>query len=189
MKLSPILEETEIVKLIFSKYLQLKSISQVVKFLNLSGIKGKNEGEWAATQVNRILTSPIYVKSSEETHNFLKLQGINVFGDPNGHGYLTYNKTKNIATDRDKSEWIAAVAKHAGIINANDWLAIQSLINKNKSKKISRLGTGTSNNALLTGLLNCACCGSKMLVKQGHTSKKDPSIRYDYYVCSKKDSS
>lgn len=189
MKLSPIHEETEIVKLIFSKYLQLKSISQVVKFLNLSGIKGKNEGEWASTQVNRILTSPIYVKSSQETHNFLKLQGINIFGEPNGHGYLTYNKTRNIVTDRDKSEWIAAVAKHTGIINANDWLAVQALVDKNKFKKISRLGTGTNNNALLSGLLKCASCGSKMLVKQGHTSKKNSSIRYDYYVCSKKDSS
>jgi DNA invertase Pin-like site-specific DNA recombinase len=187
MQLYPLESELSIVKLIFFKYLELHSLSKVSIYLNSSNIKGKNGGKWSAVQLRRILTSPLYVKSSETTNNFLKHLGINVFGEPNGNGYITYNKTKNITTDRDITEWIAAVSRHQGIINAEDWIKVQNILDRNKEKKSKRLGTG-DNSALLTGLLFCAKCGSKMKVKQGHKSEKQ-NKRLDYYVCSAKDNS
>ncbi|MDO7204479.1 hypothetical protein Q5M85_10295 [Paraclostridium bifermentans] len=39
-----------------------------------------------------MLRNPIYVKSDESVLNYLKNKGINVSGDPNGCGILTYNK-------------------------------------------------------------------------------------------------
>lgn len=183
MKLIPVQEELEVIKLIFSKYLKLHSITQVVKYLNLAGIKGKTGGDWATMQVKRVLANPIYVKSSPKVEKYLKSLGINVFGEPNGNGYLTYNKTKNIIHYRDISEWIAAVGKHPGIIDSEEWLECQSIQDKNKDKKMPRLGTGDTD-ALLNGVLKCAKCGSNMKIKQGHKSRTEEGKTYSYYVCA-----
>lgn len=188
MKLTPIDEELKMVPLIFNKYLELQSITQVVKFLNLAEIKGKNGGTFATMQVKRLLSNPLYVKSSEDIKKYLKNLGINVFGEPNGNGYLTYNKTKNITKERAVNEWIAAIGKHAGIIEASNWLEVQKILCSNKNKKLPRLGTSNTK-ALLTGLLKCSKCNSNMLVKQGHLSKTKENLRYDYYVCSSKNNS
>lgn len=186
MKLSPIEEELKIIKLIYEKYIEFNSITQVSNFLIDCGVKGKNGGDWSTIQVSRILYNPLYVKSDINTHNHLREQGINVYGDPNGSGYLTYNKTKKKRTSRDISEWIAAVSKHDGIIDSETWLMVQTLLNNNKSKKVKRLGT-SDNSSLLTGILKCSFCNSNMIIKQGKMSVKEGK-RIDYYVCSKKDS-
>lgn len=187
MKLTPDEKELEVIKLIYNTYLEEQSITQVVKKLNLSGIKGKNGGDFNSSQVGRLLRSPIYVSSDEIVSDYLRDTGINVFGTPNGCGYLTYNKTKKIIIDRDITEWIAAVGKHDGIIDSSDWIKTQEILDKNKDKKVIRLGTGSSNNAALAGILKCSKCGANMLVKHGHSSKINPAIKYDYYVCSNKD--
>ena len=189
MKLSPVKDELEVVKLIFDKYLETNSITQVTNYLQDNLYKGKNGGDWGTTQVKKILSSAIYVISTEETHNYLKSLGINVYGEPNGNGYLSYNKTRKMIFDRDITEWIYAVAKHKGVIDSKTWLTVQSILEKNKHKKIKRTATGTNNTALLTGILKCSKCGSNMIIKQGHKSKTEEGKRYDYYVCSKKDNS
>lgn len=189
MILSPLEEELDVIKKIYLKYLDLQSITQVVNWLQDNKYKGKNGGEWGTTQVQRILASPLYVKSSDKTHNYIKSLGINVFGEANGNGYLTYNKTRKIIFNRDINEWIYTTSKHSGIIDDDKWLMVQNILDKNKNKKIKRLGTGLNNTALLTGILKCSKCGSNMIVKQGHKSKTEEGKRYDYYVCSKKDNS
>jgi site-specific DNA recombinase len=186
MKLTPEIKELEIVKIIFNTYLKEQSITQVVKKLNLSSIKGKNGGTFNSSQIARILRSPLYVISNEDTHMYLTGIGINVFGTANGNGYLTYNKTKKMTIERDISEWIAAVSKHKGIIEPNDWIKVQELLDKNKDKKVVRTGTGTNNNSILSGVLKCAKCGANMVIKHGHKSAST-KVRYDYYVCSNKE--
>ena len=173
----------------FLKYLETNSITQVTNYLQDNLYKGKNGGDWGTTQVKKILSSAIYIISTEETHNYLKSLGINVYGEPNGNGYLSYNKTRKMIFDRDITEWIYAVAKHKGVIDSKTWLTVQSILEKNKHKKIKRTATGTNNTALLTGILKCSKCGSNMIIKQGHKSKTEEGKRYDYYVCSKKDNS
>lgn len=189
MKLSPLNEELEVIKLIFDKYIQTNSITQVTNWLQDNLYKGKNGGEWATTQVKKILSSALYVASTVETHNYLKSLGINVYGEANGNGYLSYNKTRKLIFDRDITEWVYSVSKHKGVIQADEWLKVQEILEKNKHKKIKRLGTGLSNTSLLTGILKCSKCGSNMIVKQGHKSKTEEGKRYDYYVCSKKENS
>lgn len=188
MNLTPLENELNIVKLIYTKYLECRSITGVVKYMNLKAVKGKNGGDWASMQIKRLLSSPLYVKSNEEVSNYLRKLGINVFGEAKGNGYLTYNKTKNITQDRDISEWIAAVGRHIGVIEAETWLEVQNILLNNKFKKAPRLGTGDSP-ALLTGILMCAKCGANMKIKQGHKSKAKQNMRYDYYVCSNKNES
>ncbi|NOW85586.1 DNA invertase Pin-like site-specific DNA recombinase [Clostridium beijerinckii] len=186
MRLIPNQEELELVKLIFNTYLIKQSITHVAKKLSISGIKGKNGGELKSSQISKILKNPVYIKSNSLSHEHLKNTGINVFGTPNGNGYLTYNKTKKITVDRDITEWIAAVGQHKGIIDAADWIKVQNIMDQNKVKKTIRLGTGASNNAILSGILKCAHCGANMIVKHGHPSKNNPDMKYDYYICSNK---
>ncbi|WDU84247.1 zinc ribbon domain-containing protein [Caloramator sp. Dgby_cultured_2] len=89
---------------------------------------------------------------------------------------MTYNKKIGTKAYRDIDEWIAAVSKHEGIIDADKWLEVQRTLQINK-EKAPRLGK--TNTALLTGLLKCAHCGSNMRVAYGHNKTY-------YYTCSLK---
>lgn len=66
---------------------------------------------------------------------------------------LTFNKTKEIRIERDKSEWIAAVGKHKGIIDDNKWLQIQQQLQQQSEKQIKSSGRqGTTSTGLLLEL-------------------------------------
>ncbi|EPY2285866.1 recombinase family protein [Clostridium sporogenes] len=186
MKLIPNKEEIKIVKLIYNKYLEMGSMSQVRKYCLENSIRGKNGGDFSTNTLKQLLTSPIYVKSSDNIFKYLESQNINVFGSPNGNGMLTFNKTKEIRIERDKSEWIAAVGKHKGIIEDTKWLQIQQQLEQQAEKQIKSSGRQGTSDALLSGILKCSKCKSNMIVKTGHKSKKT-GVTYSYYVCSKKD--
>jgi len=185
-KLSPLPEELETVKLVFNKYIELGSLSQVNKYLTQNFISKKNGGTiWDKTGILAILTNPVYVKANDKVFDYLSGLGITVVGQPNGkNGFLTYNKKIGTKNYRDMDEWIAAVAKHEGIIDSTKWLEIQNLLKKNKAKA-PRLGK--TNNAILTGLLKCAKCGSSMKIIQGKSRVDDSKIFY--YKCSLKEAS
>ncbi len=173
MKLTPNKEEIKIVKLIYDKYLEMGSMSQVRKYCLENSIRGKNGGDFSTNTLKQLLTSPIYVKSSDNIFKYLESQNINVFGTPNGNGMLTFNKTKEIRIERDKSEWIAAVGKHKGIIDDNKWLQIQQQLQQQSEKQIKSSGRqGTTSTGLLSGIIKCAKCDSNLLIKTGHKSKK-----------------
>lgn len=176
-KLSPVKQELEIVKLIYDKYLELKSLSQVNKFLLSNNIKTKQGKDWNKKQIQQVLTNPVYVKSTNKVAEYLNSLGITVVGKPDcKHAFLTYNKKIGTKAYRDIEHWIAAVSKHEGIIDADKWLEVQRTLQVNK-EKAPRLGK--TNTALLTGLLKCAHCGSNMRVTYGHNKTY-------YYTCSLK---
>lgn len=52
MKLSDVKDELELIKLIYDKYLETNSITQVCNWLNDNMFKGKNGGEWGSGQVH-----------------------------------------------------------------------------------------------------------------------------------------
>jgi len=182
--LSPIKKELDVVKLIYDKYLQYKSISQVFIYIFQKNIKTKNGVDFNKKRIQLILRNPLYVRADEVVMNHLKFIGMNVMGKANGkHGILTYNKSKGARIKRDITQWIAAVSTHEGIIDAPTWLKIQEIldINKNKAPRL-----GTSATALLTGTLKCSKCGKSMIVKHGHISALT-NKKIQYYVCSTKD--
>ena len=183
-KLTPVSDEMETIKLIYDKYLELKSLSQVTKYLNQNSIKTKTGKDiWNKSGVQDILVNPVYVKANKNVIAYLNDLGMTVVGSPDSkHGILTYNKKRGRTTYRDIGEWVAAIARHEGIISSKDWLVVQKLLQENK-EKAPRLGK--TNNALLTGILKCAKCGSNMKVIHG----KNKSGKVFYYKCTLKDSS
>ena len=184
-KLSPVPSELDIVKIIYDKYLSCKSINKVYKYMFSNNIKTKLGADWTKKKIQLVLRNPLYVKSSKEVLDYLESLGMNVTGEPNGNGILTYNKSKGIKIKRDITEWIAAVSNHKGLIDSHKWILVQKLLTDNKCKA-PRLST--SSVSILTGLLKCSKCGSNMLVKHGHISHVTRK-RYLYYVCSTKDNS
>lgn len=177
---TPIKDDLEYVKHIYSLYLAEESASKVVDILLKEGIKGKLGKTIQSMGVIRMLRNPIYVKSSDEVSAYLRTKCKNVYGTPNGNGYLTYGKTKSDAkrTRNDESQWIYAVSKHEGVIDSDTWLKVQHILDKNKDKQFKRTGTGTTNPALLSGLFKCSKCGSNMVVRRNGDIY--------YYVCSGK---
>jgi DNA invertase Pin-like site-specific DNA recombinase len=178
-KLIPINTELNVVIFIFDLYYLKNSIREVTKELNLKGYKTKNNSEFDLTQVKRILRSPLYVQSSKLTSKYLIENNYNVFGNPNGNGYLTYNKKTA------KENLIAAVASHKGIISSDKWLLVQKKLDTNKDKISARSGTGC-NSSLFSGLLKCSKCGSNMVVK--YNSKNKKGNNYMYYTCANRQS-
>ncbi len=181
--LKPNEEELKIAKLIFDKYLETKSLSQVHKYMLSNNIKGKNGGNLAKGSINEILKNPVYVKADQNVLDYLESLGITVVGNPNGkQGILTYSKHRN-GKETDMSKWIAAISKHKGIIDSKDWLMIQKILQKNKEKAPR---TDTSHTAILTGVLKCKC-GSGMRVIYG--KKRKDGTKPFYYTCTMKNDS
>ncbi|MBU3193780.1 recombinase family protein [Clostridium algidicarnis] len=180
--LSPIDDELKLVKLIYEKYLEFNSLRKVNQYLLENNFKTKLGSDWNAKSISDLLQSPTYVKANQEVFDFLIEKGIDCIGKPNNKsGILSYNKKKGPNVHREKTEWIAAIAKHSGIIDADKWLKIQQtlIINKKNSPRL-----GKTHTTLLSGLLRCGKCGSPMTVIHG-SKDKEGNKRF-YYGCSLK---
>ncbi|PJI10124.1 MULTISPECIES: recombinase family protein [Clostridium] len=182
-KLSPINTELKKVKLIYNKYIETNSIALTLKYLLSNNIKGKNGGNFAAMSINDVLRNPVYVKSNKSVFIYLKNKGMQVCGTPNQNGILIYNKKRCQSKTNNMAKWIAAVSNHSGIIEADTWLYVQEILDKNSKKLNPR--QGTSKKSLLSGILKCAECGAPMRVSYGRP-KKDGGERIYYYTCTMK---
>lgn len=184
-KLSPIPEELKVVKKIFNNYVLSGSRHYVLKDLMINNIKGKNGGTFHSLSISDILRNPVYVKSNNKVKNYLESKGMQFCGVPNGHGIILYNKKMGKSKFNPMEKWIAAVAKHEGIIDADDWLTAQRLLDtasENYNKNKIRLGT--SKVGILTGVIRCAKCGHAMRIHYGHVNKSGK--RSYYYCCNSK---
>lgn len=181
-QLTPVENELKTVKVIYEKYYELKSLRKVNQWLLENRYKTKLGADWNVRAVSDLLKSPTYVKADENVFEYLKSKGISCVGNPNNkNGILTYNKKKGQSKYRNESEWIAAIAKHDGIINPDIWLDIQNTLTDNK-EKAPRLGK--THHAFLTGFARCAKCGNPLTIIHG-PKDKNGNKQY-YYACSMK---
>ncbi|SJZ38454.1 recombinase family protein [Garciella nitratireducens] len=191
-KLSPIPKELETVKIIYDKYMELKSLTQVEQYLIVNNIKTKNNLDFRRYSIRFILSNPVYAIADEKLYEFMMSNDYEVCApksDFTGNfGVMAYNKTKqnkkSSVEARDVSEWIVAVGQHEGIIDSDTWIKVQKMLNRNKSKSFRKVKSTTS---LLSGLLYCADCGSYMRPKMGRIDKNGQQIFY--YMCEMKEKS
>ncbi len=181
-KLIPVPEELELVKSIYDLYLEEMSLHKVQKYCLANHVKGKNGGQLMQRSIDDILRNPAYVISNNDVFEYFNKQDITTIGRPEGQGLLIYGKRNVKGKQYDKSEWIISTSNHNGVITARDWLRVQELLDKNKNKASKRLGT--SQIALLTGLLKCSECGSSMRVTYNRPNKD--GIRGYHYTCTLK---
>lgn len=176
-------EEMELVDFFYDKYLELGSIHKLRKYLIQNNYNTRNNKYYSSRALSDILRNPAYVQANNQVIEYLESKKIIVAGKDkvnNRNGILIYNKTNN-NTKNNHSEWIAALAKHNGVIDSEKWLKVQKQLDKN-NMEIPR--KGTSEVALLSGILKCKKCGSAMNVMYG--AKRKDGTRPHYYVCNLK---
>lgn len=161
----------DLVKDIFNAYLKCGSLNEVSRIFDIN-----------MASISDMLSSPVYVGSSDTINSYLKLNGFNTFGEINGKGYLTYGKrpkTKNVKQWITKG-YIVAVSKHEALIDEDLWLQVQALLKQNSIEPRPK----QSRNSYLNTLVKCARCKSNMIIDLTYT-RVDGTKTYSF-ACGKR---
>lgn len=168
-------EESHYINEIFKMYAAGHSTYNISKYLKGKGLNFPNK------TIQNILNNPTYLISTKESIKYLESQGYTVYGEPNGCGFLPYNRrprTKGKKSWNDKNKFVG-VSEHKAIIELNLWAEVQEMLKKKSIDPKPRESEFT----WLAGLIKCRC-GSGMFVQPGRM-KKDGSRIY-YFRCSNK---
>lgn len=193
-KLSPIDEEIRLVKLIYNKYLELKSLTKVEEYMVTNRVNTKNGLDFKRYSLKLILSNPVYAIADKRMYEYLKDAGYEVYScleEFSGkYGLMGYNKTdqskeENVNRIKAHEQWIMAVGKHNGIISSDDWIETQNLLQLNKSKAYRKVKSTIS---LLSGVLICGNCGSYMRPK-AMKRYNSSGEKVFYYMCELKEKS
>ncbi|MCT4595056.1 MAG: recombinase family protein [Anaeromicrobium sp.] len=187
--LESIPKEIYTVRLIFNKFLDLKSLTQLEIYCIDKNIKSKNNINFSPITLRNILSNPVYAVADSNIYAYFITNKYSVYGSRNlfnnKHGIMAYNKTiqkKNYGPKlRDPSQWVITVGSHDGIIPSQKWITVQNILSKNTFKSFRRR---KSSQALLSGILYCKTCGSRMRPKIGRTNKN--GFKTFYYICENK---
>lgn len=192
-KLKPIPEEIQLVKTIFSVFMETGSLSKTDQYLLEHRCVTKRGKQFTRFAIRGILTNPVYMIADETAYQYLKENNVDLFAERSEfnseHGIMAYNRTiqrpGKANQIRPMEEWIVAVGKHPGIVAGSDWVRVQAMLDVNKSKSYRR---PRSNVALLTGLLRCGECGDYMRPKLTNRKNAEGELIYTY-MCSTKERS
>lgn len=191
-KLVPIPEEVQIPKMIFDLYTETDSLTAVETEMLRRRIKTKQGKDFTRYAIKAILQNPVYMSADENAYNYFAERDADVCfpkeAFDGNRGIMAYNRT-----DQGKgkttillpvSEWIIALGEHPGLIPSKQWIRVQESLDRNKSKAYRK---PRNNEALLTGLLFCAC-GERMYPKLTKRKNADGELIYTY-TCKMKERS
>ncbi|MTK07443.1 MAG: recombinase family protein [Hungatella sp.] len=183
-------EELKIVDCIFEKFLEFRSVSGVSKYLIKQGIQSRTGKIFSLLGIKEILQNPVYCIADEDAWTyFTELHADICFNKSecsDKYALLAYNKRdyrKKSAPRQEVDKWIVAIGKHKGRISGKKWVAIQNILKDN-------VPTGTkpaimhNDYSLLSGLIYCDKCKSRMFAKQRSSKTKNNEL-YDY-ICNNK---
>lgn len=183
-------DELFAVDAIFEKFLELRSVSGVSKYLIKQGLKSRSGKYYSLLGIKQILQNPVYCIADQDALDYFTGQNADVcFGEKDcsdKYGLLAYNKRdykKKHAPRQSMDKWIIAIGKHKGRVPGKKWVAVQNIIEDNipTGKKPAKMHNDYS---LLSGLIYCDKCGSRMFAKQ-RSGKHKKSEVYDY-ICNSK---
>lgn len=183
-------DELYAVDIMFEKFLELRSISGVSKYLIKAGVKSRNGKYYSLLGIKQILQNPVYCIADKDAFNYFTVQNSEVCFDEKDcsdkYGLLSYNKRdykKRHAPRQSMDKWIIAIGKHKGRVPGKKWVAVQNIIEDNipTGKKPAKMH---NNYSLLSGMIFCEKCGNRMFAK--HRSGKSANPELFDYVCSSK---
>ncbi len=138
-------EESEIVRLIFHKYLvEEKGTHVIARELHEADIAPKRVQHWSNTVILRVLRNEKYVGDLLQKKTFTP-------------DYLTHAKKVN----RGQEEMIYIKNHHEPIISRDIWDAAQTELERRSST--SAMKSKHSNRYWCSGKLVCGCCGSRFI--------------------------
>lgn len=193
-KLDIVFEEAEIIKLIWNKMCELKSLSKLEVYLLQKGIKTRNGNNFTRFSLITILKNPVYVVADNKIKDFFKKMNVTIYETDiekcNGiNGLLAYNKREELMgktkSYKDITEWIIAVGKHQGIIPSQQFIKVWNLIVNNKDK---RCRVPRQNTSILSGIIRCKHCGNYMRPRLRNTVTIDNKRNFSY-LCVLKEKS
>lgn len=193
-KLDIVFEEAEIIKLIWNKMCELKSLSKLEAYLLQKGIKTRNGNNFTRFSLITILKNPVYVVADNRIKNFFENMNVTIYETDiekcNGiNGLLAYNKREELMgktkSYKDITEWIIAVGKHQGIIPSQQFIKVWNLIENNKDK---RCRVPRQNTSILSGIIRCKNCGNYMRPRLRNTVTIDNKRNFSY-LCVLKEKS
>lgn len=186
--------EANLVKFIFDKFLEVRSLTGTVRYLISHDIKNRSGEDYNADAIKKILTRLEYCVADNNSYNYLCNQGYILCCEEKDFdgvsGYMTYNKRKNIDSKGAKQvrnnivDWIVAVGKHPAIIESDKWIKVNEIVNNFKP---CALNTRVKNPvSLFSTLVVCGNCGHKMRPKVvTYYNGTDKENTFDY-VCEYK---
>lgn len=193
-KLDIVFEEAEIIKLIWNKMCELKSLSKLEVYLLQKGIKTRNGNNFTRFSLITILKNPVYVVADNKIKDFFEKMNVTIYETDiekcNGiNGLLAYNKREELMDKtksyKDITEWIIAVGKHQGIIPSQQFIKVWNLIVNNKDK---RCRVPRQNTSILSGIIRCKHCGNYMRPRLRNTVTIDNKRNFSY-LCVLKEKS
>ncbi len=192
-KLIPNDTEIGIVKIIFLKYIELRSLTKLATYLISHNIKSRKKCDFSVTTLRKIISNPVYCIADAEGYEYFADQDCGVCfskEECNGkHGFIGYAKTqvdtKNERIINDLPKWIISIGKHEGIIDGKTFSAAQKILAYNVDSKI-KFKQSHNPVALLSGLLVCKC-GSYMRPK--YYRENAQGVKPYAYMCELKEKS
>ena len=195
-KLVPVKKEMELVTFIYEKFFELQSVSGTARYLVKNNIRTKNGNDFTNIAVKEILRNPVYCIAGQEAGDYFRTNGADICFEENEldnrQGFMPYNRTssgKELQVKNEITDWVIAIGKHDGVIQAGTWVKTQQILDAKREKNKSVVRTPYKSEALLSGLLVCGTCHSAMR-PHIHTSRKNAEgITPYYYICELKERS
>lgn len=189
--LEPVQPELEKVKHLYEKFTELGSLSALVTYCLQNGIKSRNGTDYSRTTLRTLLTNPVYCTADEDALEFFTNNDHSLAAIPSEfdskHGMMPFGRTtrnEKTVVINPTSRWIVAVGAHVGTVSGALWVKAQQIFEQNKELGSAWRGRRTEN-ALLSGVIRCGCCGSPMRPKAYGKPMPDGTRRFAYY-CNKK---
>ena len=191
-QLVPVSEEVEIVKQIFDLFIKTDSLTAVEAEMLRRRIKTKQGKDFTRFAIKGILQNPVYSVADGDAYRYFTEREADVCFPEEAFdgtcGIMAYNRTDQqkgkTTVLQPVGEWIIALGQHPGLISSKQWIKVQESLDRNKSKAYRK---PRNNEALLTGLLFCAC-GDRMYPKLTKRKTADGQPIYTY-VCKMKERS
>jgi len=174
---TPDLRVQQTIAMIFTRFLELGSVRQVLASLAESGlslpsnVNHRGVVRWKPAHyglLHQILTNPIYA-------------GAYVYGRTHAQTAIVGDEVRSRAVRVGRDEWKVLLREHhEGYIDWPTFERIQQMISRNAQIRSSGPGAARTGNALLAGLLRCRRCGDRLGVTYS-------GARHDVhrYVCSR----
>lgn len=182
-------EEIQVVRLIYDKFQELRSLAGVSKYLIQQGIRSRTGNHYTPLAVKDILTNPVYCSATKDVRDYFIKQDSTVgFSERECSGecgLISYNKRdyKKKRTARlPKHEWVIGKGQHPSVVDGAIWMQIQEVLENNKAEADSP-GRSLNEYSLLSGRIFCKKCGARMFAKV--RKRTDKQIIYDY-ICNSK---
>ncbi len=166
--------KSDVVQRVFREYVSGKPLKAIAERLNNDGIPAPRSNRWRFDTIRSILENRNYTgdtvigKYAYGKYNVISKDGIQP------------SEFKGKCTEKSASELIIHPDHHPAIVDRKVFNKTQQML-ATRNRVVSRRHSDSDNPYLLTGILRCSRCGSKL---HGMTGGKDGKIYY--YECAKR---